>query len=57
MTIVGFTASGDVVSNDPAALTDADVQRTYNRAQFEKAWMESTGGLVYLLYAPGTTLP
>ena len=57
LTIVGFTASGDVVSNDPAALIDADVQRTYNRAQFEKAWMESTGGLVYLLYAPGTTLP
>ena len=57
LTIVGFTASGDVVSNDPAALSDADVQRTYNRAQFEKAWMESTGGLVYLLYAPGTRLP
>ena len=57
LTIVGFTASGDVVSNDPAASIDADVQRTYDRAQFEKAWMESTGGLVYLLYAPGTTLP
>jgi hypothetical protein len=57
LTIVGFTASGDVVSNDPAALSDTDVQRTYNRAQFEKAWMESTGGLVYLLYEPGTTLP
>jgi hypothetical protein len=57
LTIVGFTASGDVVSNDPAALSDADVQRVYDRAQFEKAWMSSTGGLVYLLYAPGTTLP
>ena len=57
LTIVGFTAVGDVVSNDPAALTDDDVQRVYNRAQFEQAWMESTGGLVYLLYAPGTALP
>jgi hypothetical protein len=57
LTIVGFTASGDVVSNDPAALSDADVQRTYDRAQFEEAWMESTGGLVYLLYAPGTIVP
>lgn len=57
LTIVGFTASGDVVSNDPAALSDDDVQRVYDRAQFEQAWMESTGGLVYLLYAPGTTLP
>jgi hypothetical protein len=57
LTIVGFTADGDVVSNDPAALTDDDVQRVYNRAQFEEAWMTSTGGLVYLLYAPGTALP
>ncbi|HJV29886.1 MAG TPA: C39 family peptidase [Gaiellaceae bacterium] len=57
LTIVGFTADGDVVSNDPAALSDAEVQRVYNRAQFEEAWMTSTGGLVYLLYEPGTTLP
>lgn len=57
LTIVGFTAEGDVVSNDPAALIDADVQRVYDRAQFEEAWMESTGGLVYLLYAPNTALP
>jgi hypothetical protein len=57
LTIVGFTASGDVVSNDPAALSDDEVQRVYDRAQFEQAWMESTGGLVYLLYAPDTTLP
>jgi hypothetical protein len=33
------------------------VQRVYDRTQFERAWMESTGGLVYLMYAPGTTLP
>jgi hypothetical protein len=45
------------VSNDPAALSDADVQRTYDREQFEDAWMTSTGGLVYLMYAPGTALP
>ncbi len=57
LTIVGFTADGNVVSNDPAALIDADVQRVYDRTQFEKAWMESTGGLVYLLYAPDTMLP
>jgi hypothetical protein len=57
LTIVGFTAEGNVVSNDPAALTDAHVQRVYDRTQFEKAWMESTGGLVYLMYPPGTALP
>ncbi len=57
LTIVGFTASGDVVSNDPAALSDDSVQRVYDRTQFEDAWMTSTGGLVYLMYAPGTALP
>jgi hypothetical protein len=57
LTIVGFTAEGDVVSNDPAALSDADVQRVYDREQFEDAWMTSTGGLVYLMYPPGTALP
>ena len=57
LTIVGFTASGDVVSNDPAALSDDTVQRVYDRTQFEDAWMTSTGGLVYLMYAPGTALP
>jgi Peptidase_C39 like family len=57
LTIVGFTADGNVVSNDPAALTDADVQRVYDREQFEDAWMSSTGGLVYLMYPPGTPLP
>jgi hypothetical protein len=57
LTIVGFTADGDVVSNDPAALSDAEVQRVYDRAQFEDAWMTSTGGLVYLMYPPGTALP
>jgi hypothetical protein len=57
LTIVGFTASGDVVSNDPAAVSDDRVQRVYDRTQFEDAWMTSTGGLVYLMYAPGTALP
>ena len=57
LVIAGFEADGDPVVNDPAALTDADVQRTYDRAQFEKAWMEATGGIVYLIYPPGHALP
>jgi Peptidase_C39 like family len=57
LTIAGFTAEGNVVSNDPAALSDAEVRRVYDRTQFEEAWMESTGGLVYLMYPPGTALP
>ena len=37
--ITGFTSNGDVVVNDPAARTDASVRRTYDRGQFERAWL------------------
>ena len=57
LTIVGFTATGDVVSNDPAALANDEVRRVYDREQFERAWMTSTGGVVYVLHPPGTALP
>ncbi len=33
--ISGFTSSGNVVVNDPAAPSDASVRRTYDRGQFE----------------------
>lgn len=49
MVLVGFTASGDVVVNDPAAKNNAGVRRTYDRAQFEKAWLTKSGGLTYVL--------
>lgn len=49
MVLVGFTASGDVVVNDPAASSNAGVRRTYDRAQFEKAWLTKSGGLTYVL--------
>ena len=45
--IVGFTAAGNVVVNDPAASTNAGVRRTYDRAQFEAAWHRKSHGLVY----------
>jgi hypothetical protein len=57
LVIAGFEANGNPVVNDPAALSDDDVQRTYDRAQFEKAWMDATGGIVYLIYPPGHALP
>ena len=47
--IDGFTDSGDVVVNDPAAPTDATVRRTYDRGQFENAWIPSSGGTVYVI--------
>ena len=57
LTIVGFTASGDVISNDPAVATDAEVHKTYGRADFEHVWLEGSGGIVYVIYPNNVSLP
>ncbi|TMF24400.1 MAG: peptidase C39 family protein [Chloroflexi bacterium] len=57
LVIVGFTKEGNPVVNDPAATSDASVRRTYDRAQFERNWMTSTGGIVYVIYPRGKALP
>ncbi len=57
LVIVGFTANGDVVVNDPAATSDSTVQRVYNRAEFERAWLPATGGIVYVMKPAGVSLP
>jgi len=57
LVIGGFTADGDVISYDPAATSDATVRRVYDRAQFEKAWMTSTGGIVYVIHPASVALP
>jgi hypothetical protein len=57
LVIGGFTAGGDVISYDPAATSDATVRRVYDRAQFEKAWMTSTGGIVYVIHPTSVALP
>jgi hypothetical protein len=55
--IAGFTDSGDVVVNDPAAPTRAGVRRTYDRGQFENAWLPRSGGLVYVIRDDAHPLP
>lgn len=45
----GFTKSGDVIINDPAAKTDAGVRTVYNRAELEQAWIGHSGGVVYVI--------
>ena len=57
LVIVGFMANGDPVVNDPAATSDATVQRVYDRAQFEQNWMTSTGGIVYVIHPSSKSLP
>ena len=57
LVIVGFTSTGDVVVNDPAAPSNAAVRRTYSRAQLEKAWLGGSGGTVYVIHDAAHPLP
>jgi peptidase C39-like protein len=57
LVIGGFTAGGDVISYDPASTSDAAVRHVYDRAQFEKAWMTATGGIVYVIHPASVPLP
>ncbi|MGW4689621.1 peptidase C39 family protein [Streptomyces sp. NPDC004244] len=63
MTVVGFTAAGDVVANDPNARDNSAVRRVYKRREWENVWLRTkryntagkvasgSGGVCYL-YAP-----
>lgn len=60
LTVIGFTAAGDVICNDPnsheIASNDA-VRVVYPRQQFERVWSARRGGLAYLMHPPGHPLP
>ncbi|MER5870445.1 peptidase C39 family protein [Streptomyces sp. NPDC002044] len=68
MTVVGFTAAGDVVANDPNAPDNPSVRRVYKRREWENIWLRTkrydangkvrsgTGGVCYL-YAPARPTP
>jgi hypothetical protein len=61
MVVVGFTADGDVIVNDPASSSDDVVRNVYSRTQFEQIWLRTkrttasggtgsgSGGVVYLI--------
>ncbi|MEU8271539.1 C39 family peptidase [Sphaerisporangium sp. NPDC049002] len=59
MVIVGFTATGDVIANDPASPDNDAVRRVYPRADFENVWLRSSssGGIVYIIHPRGRALP
>ena len=62
MTVIGFTADGDVVANDPASPSDEAVRRVYKRREWENIWLRTkrynasgkvvsgTGGVCYLYF-------
>jgi hypothetical protein len=55
--IVGFDGEGNPIVNDPAAPSNEDVQRTYNRAELETVMLQSSGGTVYLIHPVGWAVP
>jgi hypothetical protein len=57
LVIRGFTANGDVIANDPAALSNAEVRRVYPRAAFERVWVGGSGGIVYVIHPADHALP
>jgi hypothetical protein len=57
MVLVGFTADGDPVLNDPYAPDDSGVRRTVDRHRLEAAWQSGSGGIVYVIHPPDVPLP
>jgi hypothetical protein len=55
--IRGFTDDGRVIVNDPAGARNARVRHVYKRGQFEDAWIDQTGGVVYVIHPEGHPLP
>jgi hypothetical protein len=59
--IVGFTATGDVIVNDPASSSNDAVRNVYSRTEFEQVWLRTkrhrangtvasgSGGIAYLI--------
>lgn len=68
MTVIGFTADGDVIANDPNSPSNAAVRRVYKRREWENIWLRTkrynaagkvvsgTGGVCYL-YFPARPTP
>ena len=57
LVVRGFTANGDVITNDPAAATDAGTQIVYTRANLEYAWQYGSNGTAYVIYPTGWSIP
>ncbi|MER7488073.1 peptidase C39 family protein [Streptomyces sp. NPDC126497] len=62
MTVIGFTADGDVIANDPASDDNEAARRVYERREWENIWLRTkrynasgkvvsgTGGVCYLYF-------
>ncbi|WP_246002559.1 C39 family peptidase [Allorhizocola rhizosphaerae] len=57
MVIAGFSDTGRLVLNDPAAPTNEAVRTAVGRAEWETAWLNTSRGLVYVIHPPERPLP
>lgn len=57
LVIRGLTASGDVITNDPAVWTNPEARKVYARADFESVWLEGSAGIVYVIRPTNVPLP
>jgi Peptidase_C39 like family len=58
--VCGLNSDGDVVVNDPAShqiASNDEVRTVYRRREFERVWLEGSGGIVYVLHPRGHALP
>ena len=56
--IRGFTQTGNLIVNDPAASSNSGVRRVYKRDEFRRAWFESgSGGVAYLVRPASWPVP
>ncbi|MFD9498292.1 peptidase C39 family protein [Streptomyces sp. NPDC060035] len=67
MTVIGFTADGDVIANDPASPDNGAVRRVYRRREWENIWLRTkrydatgkvrggTGGVCYVYWPADPT--
>ncbi|GAA2978827.1 membrane protein [Streptomyces fulvorobeus] len=67
MTVIGFTAAGDVIANDPASPSNEAVRRVYRRREWENIWLRTkrydatgrvrggSGGVCYVYFPASAT--
>jgi hypothetical protein len=57
MVLAGFTADGQAVMNDPFSASNDAVRKVVGRAEYEAAWLNTSRGIVYVIYPPSVALP
>lgn len=53
LVIVGIDEAGNVICNDPAShglASDDEVRTTFRREQLQRAWLEGSGGITYVIH-------